>query len=200
MDFYSWFLPRFGHFPVGKSVFPAEGASLYGETFSSFSLRFLFGGSPVSVSSPFPGAKEREGGAVRRGGSAVLLDVAHFKCLYSLRSDLGRAKRHPFRNVDRQIRPSGEKGQGVDSEESLFELGQRHDLATTKLEQVGEIFVTRNEYVGISYTSQFQQIVVLRVSTTLGNVAKGIVLTAGTEEGQKAVAGFGSEVSCELGP
>ena len=62
------FPPRFGHFPVGKSVFPAEGASLDGETFSSFSLRLLFRGSPVSVSSPFPGLKrEMEGGAVRRG-------------------------------------------------------------------------------------------------------------------------------------
>ena len=54
---------------------PAEGALFYGETCSyAYPLRFLFGGSPVSVSSPFPAVwKEREGGAVRRGGSAALL-------------------------------------------------------------------------------------------------------------------------------
>ena len=52
---------------------PAEAASLDGETFSSFLLRFLFGGSIVSVSRPFPAvSEEREGGAVRRGGSAAL--------------------------------------------------------------------------------------------------------------------------------
>ena len=47
----------------------AEGALFYGETCSyACPLRFLFSGSPVSVSSPFPGLKrEREGGAVRRG-------------------------------------------------------------------------------------------------------------------------------------
>lgn len=47
---------------------------------------------------------------------------------------------------------------------------------------ISEVFVTRNKYVGIGYASQLKQIVILRVSTALGNVAKRIVLAAGKDE------------------
>ena len=56
----SRFPSRFGYFPVGKSAMPAEGTLFYGETYScAYPLRFLFSGSPVSISSPFPGFEER---------------------------------------------------------------------------------------------------------------------------------------------
>lgn len=61
---------------------PAEGALFYGETCSyAYPLRFLFGGSPVSVSSPFPGVEER--------GRAVPSAVAEAppSCLSSLRDE-----------------------------------------------------------------------------------------------------------------
>ena len=63
---------------------------------------------------------------------------------------------------------------------------------------VCEVFVARDEDVGIGYMSQFQQIVILRVATALWNVTEGIVLAAGAEESEQTVAGLWGKVLGEL--